>query len=468
MARRSDYDPYRGNGRDDEYFYRPGNVGGGYTEPASGGYYDNGGYSDEGYQEEYYDEYYDDGYYEDTYDDYDDGYYEDYYEEPVSRKPTMASRAAGKANTELYGRPRSASRSQTRPQTQRVRQVSSYDYEDTYVPPKRRKRKKRHPFRNFMVFLMLLAAILAGIWFLGFRAPEQSSDGFHTRKEGLYNILICATDEEEMRTDTIMIATLDPDGGTVTLTSIPRDTIVDNGEAVPKLNGVYGLAGGGKAGAEALMDAVEKLVGFRPDGYAVIDYQIFKDVVDAMGGVRFDVPMDMVVDNANDPNDVLEIPAGEQLLDGTMALGVCRYRYGYLMADLQRQYVQQSFLKAMLKQMVSPEKLLKLPAVYTAAMDNVLTDLSGANIRYLALKVFLTGTDNITQQTLPGEAVYYNGADCYGLFGQSVLDMVNGSVNPYLEPLTLDDIYILTVSGGYLVESTWSGTAFDASQYVYE
>lgn len=116
---------------------------------------------------------------------------------------------------------------------------------------------------------------------------------------------------------------------------------------MPKLNGVYGLAGGGAAGAEALLDEIETLLGFRPDGYALIDYQVFKDAVDALGGVTFDVPMDMVVED-------IELSAGEQTLNGDQALAVCRYRYGYLMADIQRQYVQQSFLKAMIKQCMSP------------------------------------------------------------------------------------------------------------------
>jgi LCP family protein required for cell wall assembly len=243
---------------------------------------------------------------------------------------------------------------------------------------------------------------------------------------------------------------------------------VDNGEWVPKLNGVYGLAGGGEAGAEALLDQVETLLGFRPDGYVIINYQVFKDAVDALGGVTFDVPMDMTVDNANDPSDVLEIYAGEQVLNGDQALGVCRYRYGYLMADIQRQYVQQNFLKAMIKQAFSPSKILKLPSVYQAVMANVETNLDGANIRYLALHALLAGIDDIQQNTLPGEGVDYNGASCYGLYGQSVVDMVNEVMNPYVEDITIDDVHILTVSGGVLVESTWSGTAFDASSYQYD
>jgi LCP family protein required for cell wall assembly len=449
MANRRN-DPY---GQDD--YYDDGYYDDGYYD--QDGYYDEDGYYD---QDGYYDEGYSDGGYSDGGGYYDDGYYDqdDYYTAPS--KPSMAARASGKANPDPYRRSRQS-------QPRRTQRQSQGQYYETSPQPRRRK-KKRHPFRKLLVVLLILIAILAGLYFLLFQAPEQTNDGLHTRKDGFYNILICATDEEELRTDTIMIASLDQENGTVSLTSLPRDTIVDNGQAVPKLNGVYGLAGGGEAGAEALMDQVETLLGFRPDGYAVINYQIFKDVVDAMGGVTFDVPMDMTVDNANDPDDVLEIAAGEQVLDGTMALGVCRYRYGYLMADIQRQYVQQSFLKAMIQQLMSPKKLLKLPAVYSSAMDNIVTDLSGANIRYLCVHVLLSGMNDIQQNTLPGEAVTYNGASCYGLYGQSVVDLVNQVMNPYEEPITLDDVHMLTVSGGTLVESTWSGTAFDASTYQYD
>ena len=454
-----------------------------YREGWTDGYdqgYDQNGY---GGQNGYYDggsDYYDDG--QNGYQDggyYDNGYYDDYgYEDQNQGRMTMAARAAGKANTEPYGRrkqtqqrPQQRVRQQPcqQPQRQRTRQAdyADYDYDSSYqAPRKKRRRKKHHPFRNFVIFLLILAAIVGVAYLLLFRAPEQSWDGVHTRKEGFYNILVCATDLEEARTDTMMILSLDEKNGSLAITSLPRDTIVDNGEYVPKLNGVYGLAGGGEAGAEALLDQIETLLGFRPDGYAVINYQVFKDAVDAMGGVTFDVPMEMTVDDTE--GNQMVIPAGEQLLDGTTALGVCRYRYGYLMADIQRQYVQQSFLKAMIKQAMAPGNWAKLPAVYRAVMDNMLTDLDGANLRYLVLHALLAGISDIPQNTLPGEGVDYNGASCYGLYGQSVVDLVNEVMNPYEEELTIDDVYILTVYDGYLVESTWRGTAFDASTYEYD
>ena len=490
MANRSNPNPRRSSGSgdmDETQVFRPVRGGGQNRSNANdGGYYDNSGYYDGSYDDSYnngydgYDDqngYYDDGYgydqngYQDDYqyDDqsgyngYDDGYYDDGYQEPYQPRETLASRAAGRSGADPYSRAsRSSGRSSGRSKQPRAQKPQKrVRYEDDYQQPApRRRRKKHHPFRNFLIFLLILAALIAGIYFLLFRAPAQSQDGVHARKDGFYNILLCATDEEGTRTDTIMIATLDQKNGQVSLTSLPRDTIVDNGEAVPKLNGVYALAGCGDAGANALMDQVKTLLGFRPDGYAIISYDIFRDVVNAMGGITFDVPMDMEVDGTY-------ISGGEQELDGDQALAVCRFRHGYAMADIQREYVQQTFIKAMVKQCMSPSMLPKFPAIYKAAMSNIITDLDDANLRYLALHVLLAGTSDIQQNTLPGEGVSYNGASCYGLYGQSVVDLVNQVMNPYTEDITLDDVHILTVSEGSLVESTWSGTAFDASTYQY-
>lgn len=490
MANRSNPNPRRSSGSggmDETQVFRPVR-GGGQTRGSAndGGYSNNNGYYDGTYDDSYnngydgYDDqngYYDDGYgydqngyqdgypYEDQngYNGYNDGYYDDGYQEPYQPRETLASRAAGRSGADPYSRAgRSSGRSSGRPKQSRAQKPQKrVRYEDDYQQPApRRRRKKHHPFRNFLIFLLILAALIMGIYFLLFRAPAQSQDGVHTRKDGFYNILLCATDEEGTRTDTIMIATLDQKNGQVSLTSLPRDTIVDNGEAVPKLNSVYALAGCGDAGANALMDQVKTLLGFRPDGYAIISYDIFRDVVNAMGGITFDVPMDMEVDGTY-------ISGGEQELDGDQALAVCRFRHGYAMADIQRQYVQQTFIKAMVKQCISPSMLPKFPAIYKAAMSNIITDLDDANLRYLALHVLLAGTSEIQQNTLPGEGVSYNGASCYGLYGQSVVDLVNQVMNPYTEDVTLDDVHILTVSEGSLVESTWSGTAFDASTYQY-
>ena len=62
----------------------------------------------------------------------------------------------------------------------------------------------------------------------------------------------------------------------------------------------------------------------------------------------------------------------------------------------------------------------------------------------------------------------YNGSSCFGLYGQSVVDLVNEVMNPFKEEITLDDVHILTVEDGELVVSTWRGEAFDPSTYDYD
>ena len=432
------------------------------SQPDQNGYYYNGG-QDEGYYDgqDYYD---DQGYYDESQDYYDGG--QGYYDSQPQQGMSMAARAAGKQNPDPYGRSRSGEPQRQRAQQQARRMAGqSYDYEARPRQPQRR-RRKRHGLRNFLIFLLLLAGLLATLYFLLFRAPAVYEDGVHTRKSGFYNILICATDEEQTRTDTMMLLSLDEKNSTVSLTSLPRDTIVDNGASVPKLNGVYGIAGGGTEGAEAVKSQLKSLLGFEPDAYVIINYQVFKDVVNALGGVTFDVPMDMTMDDP-DTGDPIYLSAGEQVLNGTQALGLCRFRYGYLMADIQRQYVQQSFLKALIQQAASPSNWTKLPAVYRAVMENTVTDLEDANIRYLALHALLAGINDIPQNTLPGEGVDYYGASCYGLYGQSVVDMVNEVMNPFAQDITIEDVHILTVSEGELVESTSRGVAFDASTYDY-
>ena len=358
---------------------------------------------------------------------------------------TMAQQASGRRNNELY---RNQGRTPEEP--------------EQYVP-ERRRRKKRHPFRNFVIFLLVLVLLVAGGTFLLVRAPAQYQDGYHTRKAGVYNILVCATDEDGTRTDTIMMLTLNRKEQTIALTSLPRDTIIESGD---KLNSVYSSYGCGESGAVALVDQAEEILGFRADGYMIISYEVFKDAVDALGGVWFDVPVDMTVDYANNDEDDVFIPAGEQLLDGDTALRVCRFR-GYMMGDLQRAYVQQSFIKALIKQCLAPRNWLKLPGVYRAASANLLTDLSGANVRYIGLWAILSYGNGLTQNTLPGETCTWYGADCFGLYGQSVVDLVNEVLNPFEEEITIDDVTTMTVSEGELRKSTATGIPFDASSYEY-
>ena len=156
---------------------------------------------------------------------------------------------------------------------------------------------------------------------------------------------------------------------TIHLVSIPRDTLIFCEYSVPKINSAYGWAGGGEAGMQELLLRVSEVIGFEPDGYAVIDLSVFEQLVDLMGGITFDVPVDM---HYSDPTQGLNIDlqAGKQHLNGEQAMQVARFRSGYATADLGRIEVQRSLVSAALRQWVSPKGALHLSKAVKLVLEH--------------------------------------------------------------------------------------------------
>ncbi len=304
-------------------------------------------------------------------------------------------------------------------------------------PPRRR--KKRHRLRNFLLILLLLLLVPIGLAALLSRQPV-AAEGLGARKPGVSTILLAGTDRSDDRTDTLILLTLDRRGRRASLVSIPRDTLVNGSYRVPKINGVYGVNGGGEEGIDMLLQRVGECIGFEPDGYALIDLDAFVGLVDAMGGVKFDVPQDMFYD---DPAQNLHIAltAGEQKLDGEQAMGLVRFRKGYTQADLQRVGVQRDFLSAAAKQWLGPKLLFKAPALLKLFQENVETDLTTGNLVWAATSL-MAARSNLTAETLPGTAMDILGGSYYVLDPGAVADTVNALCNPYEKAVTTDDLYI--------------------------
>ena len=195
----------------------------------------------------------------------------------------------------------------------------------------------------------------------------------------------------------------------------------------------------GEEGMNALLEYVSECVGFRPDGYMLIDLNVFVELVDLMGGVRFDVPCDMYY---NDPTQDLYInlTAGEQTLNGEQAMGLVRFRSGYAMADLQRVSVQRDFLSAAMHQWLSVKNLLRLPKALKLLMDNTFTDLSMENLLWLGESVLLCGTGDMQMMTIPN--YLSDGGEYVIINGNELLPIINESFNPYEKDVTWDDLYI--------------------------
>ena len=273
--------------------------------------------------------------------------------------------------------------------------------------PKRKKRRRKGGFLRFLAALVLL--VIVAVVVIG-KAPVRNPDNLE-RIPGRSTVLLCGTDEDGTRTDTILLLTLDRSEGSIHLLSIPRDTYAP-AYVVPKINSAYGAVGGGEKGMEQLMEQVKNVIGFMPDAYALIDFNAFVEAVNLLGGLDFDVPMDMDYEDP-DQNLFIHLKAGEQHLNGEELMWVVRFRSGYANADIGRTEVQRAVMKAAMKQWLRPQTLSALPGLWQIYKENLTTDISARNLVWMA-RVLLKGVrSDIEANVLPGYATMVGDASVY-------------------------------------------------------
>lgn len=261
------------------------------------------------------------------------------------------------------------------------------------------------------------------------------------RKKDFYTFLIAGLDSSEGNTDTILLAAYDVPNQKLNVMSIPRDTVINPPYRTARINAVYNYAGGGDEGVQALYTEISKLVGFTPDFNIVVEWKAVGELVDAVGGVWFDVPCDM---NYDDPAQDLHIHInkGNQLLDGEAAMGVICWKKnsddsgngggGYAMGDLGRIETQQAFLKAVIAQCLQVRDITEIQKIVKVLSDNVQTDLTLANLMGFAGQAGFgnLSIENVSFVTMPCD---YKSDPLYILpDGERLLAVVNESFNPYL------------------------------------
>lgn len=314
--------------------------------------------------------------------------------------------------------------------------VSERTVQQFYTPEPPRKKHRILKFLLKTVLFLLLAVILAGAA-LHFLAKEPMGNPAG-RKADCCTILLVGEDAGSQSTDTILLLQIDRKNRAVNIMSIPRDTKVNSTYTPHKINGAYAANGCGEAGMEALMDYTDDCIGFRPDGYILVDLDVFVDLVDLFGGVEFDVPIDMYYD---DPAQDLHIAlnAGLQELNGEQAMELVRFRSGYENADVGRIAVQRDFLKQAIDQWATPHSLLKLPAALYKIAENCTTDLSVTELYWLAESAFVCGTDKMYSTVMP-----FSFSDIYVCvdLDADYIKCINTYFNPYLAPVTWEDFNI--------------------------
>ena len=295
--------------------------------------------------------------------------------------------------------------------------------------------------------------------------PMPEGEAFDTtRQDGIYTILLVGLDQVSMSTDTIVVGRLDTNKHEMNFVSIPRDTIINADIEMRKINAVY--AGGerfGGNGIESLMNQVRRLTGFTPDCYALINLSTFVDVIDAIGGVDFDVPIEMGYSFEDlVPGLYIYLAPGYQHLDGYEAMCVVRYRFGYTTGDLGRIETQHAFLKACASQFISLGNIPHAKQVVNILAENLQTDLSAANIAWFLRQALQCRSDDIHFYMLPSEPRNLQGYSYAVPHIQEWLDLLNSALNPYDREIVASDLNMVYCSGsGYAATTMLDGAWYD-------
>ena len=216
--------------------------------------------------------------------------------------------------------------------------------------------------------------------------PDQSADVVNSgrpdsltlnRKKGVYTCLLLGV-ADQGGSDTIMLGVFDTEGKTASLISIPRDTVVRyNGQRI-KINASYSYGG-----VEAIRQCVRELLAVPIDYYVAVDTRAFREIVNEIDGVWFDVPPGMDYD---DPTQNLHIhlAPGYQKLYGDDALKLVRCRSAYASQDIGRAATQRAFLAAMVKQTITLSNVTKVTSLINILNTYVESDMSLSNMVYFA------------------------------------------------------------------------------------
>jgi len=206
-------------------------------------------------------------------------------------------------------------------------------------------------------------------------------------------------------TDFIMLGQYDPNTREIDLVSIPRDTNVGDASVDGKINSVYS-----SKSLDRLKEEVTRITGIDINYYVLFKTKILRDIVDEIGGVTIDVPINM---NYDDPYQNLHIHLnkGVQTLNGSQAEQFCRFRKnnngtGYPGGDIERTGAQQQFVKAFIGELLKGENISKLSSLINIAIEGTKTDITFDIAKNYIEDAIALRTDRIYTNTLPGEPRY--------------------------------------------------------------
>ena len=409
--------------------------------------------------EEYEDDYggYEEPEYESRgYDSFDDGEYDlDYDRRYRARQQRYASRSAARDGHE-----------------------QRFASDDIISREERERGRKRWPRRLAVTFGILAVVIIGAFaWYRNWaRAPETGQGGLNdygtpvpeetgvaavapenaaNHRDGVYTFLISGIDVVGYHNDTNLVGMFDTVAGKLNIVSLPRDMLVNVNLNIKKINQPYAAAKNNSQDAtQALLDTVADVLGYQVDMYAFVNIEAAADIVDAIGGVNFNIPFDMDWD-APDQDLYIHIKAGPQTLNGENFVNAMRFRmsndgsHSYAGGDIERIEFQQQLLMALAQQLLQIGNVLNIGEIYSAVMDNTETNVSLGNIAYLLEQFMKLSSDDITFQTIPNRMDgMINGLNYVMPIIDEWLVMLNDYLNPFDQEITESNINMISYIDG--------------------
>lgn len=288
----------------------------------------------------------------------------------------------------------------------------------------KRKLKRKLPSTLFFVAcLLLLSGILlvAGeLWLKLSGNPTElkgipSEAGEPVKSMTMLLLGVDARPGETVaRTDTIIVAHIEPAAKRLCLLSIPRDTMVNiPRRGLDKINAanVYG-------GPELTARVVSDLIGLPVKYYALTNWEGFKNIVDTLGGVTIEVEDYMsYYDPVDGPEYAIDLEPGVQQLDGRKALQYVRCRNDAL-GDIARTERQLNFLKALASKAMQADTLLRLPKLMPQINKALQTNIGLKQMITLAQVAKKYNQMEIITQTLPGNFLNQDGLSYWAVDAQ--------------------------------------------------
>ena len=411
----------------------------------------------------------DDYYYSDGFDS-DDASYDDgeHYDDDYDYDRRYAERMERVERRERY-----AARGQEGPRQR-------FESDDIISREERRAMRPRWPRRLLAAFLTL--AVLAVGAYAGYRvwakAPETEQGGLNdytteqpeesgvaaeapdsaaSHRDGVYTFLISGIDVVGYHNDTNLVGMFDTVNGKLNIVSLPRDMLVNVNLNIKKINQPYAAAKNNNQDATAaLLDTVSDILGYEVDMYAFVNIEAAAEIVDAIGGVYFDIPYDMDWDAPDqDPPLHIHIKAGPQTLDCENFVNAMRFRmsndgsHTYAGGDIQRIEFQHELLMAFAEQALQFGNIANLGEIYSAVMENTETNVSLGNIMFLLEQFLKLDGEDIRFHTIPNRMDgMINGLNYVMPLIDDWVVMLNEYLNPFDVEITKENLNMISYIDG--------------------